>query len=101
MTVDKKLSDTARRPGRPKGAHNKITADIKALAQKYTAKAMAELGRLSLEAESETARVAAIKELFDRGYGKATQLLGSDPSNPLPTTMAVNLIRTTPLDDAG
>jgi hypothetical protein len=45
---------------------------------------MVELARLAVEAESEAARVAAIKELFDRGYGKARQLIGSDPDNPLP-----------------
>jgi len=35
--------------------------------------AIKELARLAAKAESETARVAAIKELLDRGYGKAMQ----------------------------
>ncbi len=61
--------------GRPKGSPNKATADIKALAQKYAPEAMVELARLATQAESEPARVAAIKELFDRGYGKAKQPL--------------------------
>lgn len=59
--------------GRTKGIRNKSTADVKALAGKYTDAAMAELGRLATQAESEAARVAAIKELLDRAYGKAAQ----------------------------
>jgi hypothetical protein len=34
---------------------------------------MKELARLATNAEAESARVAAIKELFDRGFGRATQ----------------------------
>lgn len=60
-------------PGRPKGLPNKATAEIKELARQYVPEAMIELARLAKEAESEPARVAAIKELFDRAYGKATQ----------------------------
>lgn len=62
-----------RRGGRVKGVPNKLTADVKALAGKYTDEAMKELGRLAVEAESETARVSAIKEILDRAYGKAPQ----------------------------
>ena len=35
-----------------------------------------------LNAASETARIAAAKEILDRGYGKATQPLGEDPDMP-------------------
>lgn len=59
--------------GRKAGVPNKSTADIKALAQQYTGAAMVELARLSVRAESETARVSAIKELLDRGYGKSRE----------------------------
>ncbi|HET6926049.1 MAG TPA: hypothetical protein VFI48_04260 [Hyphomicrobiaceae bacterium] len=64
-----------RRPGsgRKKGTPNKVTAEIKELAQKYGPEAIAELTRLATRAESEAARVAAIKELLDRGYGRAVQ----------------------------
>jgi hypothetical protein len=48
--------------GRRKGVPNKVTADVKALAGKYAPAAMADLGRLAIAAESEQARVAAIKE---------------------------------------
>jgi hypothetical protein len=59
--------------GRKKGTPNKVTAEIKGLAQKYGPEAIAELARLATKAESEAARVAAIKELLDRGYGRAVQ----------------------------
>ena len=62
-----------RRGGRVKGTPNKISADVRVLAQKYGPAAMAELGRLSVEAESESSRVSAIREILDRAYGKAPQ----------------------------
>jgi hypothetical protein len=60
-----------RRPGsgRKKGTPNKVTVEIKELAQKYGPEAIAKLARLATKAES----VAAIKELLDRGYGRAVQ----------------------------
>jgi hypothetical protein len=67
-----------RRGGRAKGVPNKATADVKAMAQEYTGDAMKELARLSIKAESEAARVAAIKELFDRAFGKASQTLNAN-----------------------
>lgn len=73
-----------RRGGRKKGTPNKATADIRDVMKTYTPAAAKELARLAVEAESEAARVSAIKEIFDRAYGRATQLIGSDPQNPLP-----------------
>lgn len=74
-----------RRPGagRKPGVPNKVTRELKDLARQYTDVAIAELARLATKAESEPARVAAIKELFDRGYGKATQTIAGDPDNPI------------------
>lgn len=40
--------------------------------------AINELARLAREAESDAAKVAAIKELLDRGYGKAAQPIDGD-----------------------
>lgn len=70
--------------GRPKGSLNKDTNEIKALAQVHGPAAIARLAKLSGiitdkagtpigAAESEATQVAAIKELLDRGYGKARQ----------------------------
>ncbi len=73
MTQGGKRPGAGRKPGTP----NKATAEIKAIAQKYTPKAMEELSRLALKATSESARVAAIKEIFDRGYGRAVQSINA------------------------
>lgn len=59
--------------GRPKGGLNKATADVKAVASQYTDEAIAALAEIMRKGESEAARVSAIKELLDRGHGKATQ----------------------------
>lgn len=64
--------------GRQKGTPNKATADIRALAREYAPDALRELARLAGGAESEQARVSAIKELLDRGYGKSTQPIAGD-----------------------
>ena len=73
--------------GRKPGIPNKVTADIKAVAQGYGPAAIAELARLAglteaPGAESETARIVALRELLDRGYGKPTQPLESDADMP-------------------
>ena len=83
-----------RRGGRQKGTPNKATADIKALAQQYAASAMTELARLATEAESEAARVAAIKELFDRGFGKSKQPLvgGGEDDAPIKSEVKVSFV---------
>lgn len=59
--------------GRPKGALNKATKDIKVLAQKHTPAALRTLASIMEKGESEAARVAAANSLLDRGYGKAHQ----------------------------
>lgn len=64
--------------GRQPGTPNKATAEIRDLARKYTQEALIELARLTTQAESEQARVSAIKELFDRAYGKSTQILANE-----------------------
>ena len=69
--------------GRPKGAPNKSTADIKALAQKHGEAAINKLVRL-LDSEDERTVIAACKELLDRGYGKAPQsITGEGGEGPI------------------
>lgn len=76
--------------GRQKGQPNHVTADIKALARQHAPAAIAELARLALDAESEQARVAAIRDLLDRGYGKPTQpISGDDDAPPIQHSIAV------------
>lgn len=69
------MAKGAKTGGRQKGTPNKATAEIKALAGKHTLTVVNELARLATKAESEAARVAAIKELLDRAYGKPAQAL--------------------------
>lgn len=65
--------------GRPRGSPNKATAEIKELAREYTAEALEALVAVMREGPA-AARVAAVKEIFDRGYGKATQLVDANLS---------------------
>jgi 3-methyladenine DNA glycosylase/8-oxoguanine DNA glycosylase len=67
--------------GRVKGSVNKATADLKALAQTYAPDAVKTLAEIMMTSENHTARIAASKELLDRGYGKSIQgveLTGKD-----------------------
>lgn len=73
--------------GRTKGTPNKATLEIRDLARAYGPEAIAELARLAgltkgAGSESEQTRVSAIKELLDRGYGKATQVIAGDDTKP-------------------
>jgi hypothetical protein len=59
--------------GRVAGTPNKVTAELREAAQAYTETALQELARLATGAQSEAARVAACRELLDRGHGRAPQ----------------------------
>ncbi len=61
--------------GRKPGSQNKATAAVRELAQQYAPAAIAELARLAKSAKSEAARVAAIREILDRAYGRSQQPL--------------------------
>lgn len=64
--------------GRTKGTPNRVTADIKALAQTYGPDAIDTLAEIMRnEAAPEAARISAAKELIDRGFGKAVQTVQS------------------------
>lgn len=67
-----------RRGGRKRGTPNKATADVKAVAQQYTAEALEQLAKIMRISDSDAARVAAIKEILDRGHGKARQAVDLD-----------------------
>lgn len=64
--------------GRPAGAVNKATDDIKVLARQYTAEALEALVAVVRDSESDAARVSAANALLDRGYGKPSQVLSGD-----------------------
>jgi hypothetical protein len=75
--------------GRKPGVPNKATRELKDLARQYTEDAIAELARLATGAESEAARVSAIKELFDRGYGKATQAITGEDGEAIKAAITI------------
>lgn len=70
--------------GRKPGVPNKASGAIKELAQVYGPAAIARLAQLSgltsdPPAESEQTQLGAMRELLDRGYGKAAQAItGAD-----------------------
>lgn len=68
--------------GRPKGALNKATKDIKELARAHGPEVIEGFWRLFKEADSDAAKIAAGRELLDRAYGKATQPLSGDDDAP-------------------
>jgi hypothetical protein len=49
--------------------------DVQELARQHAPTVIVELARLALRAKSETARIAAIRELLDRGYGRPRQAM--------------------------
>lgn len=60
--------------GRPKGALNKATKDVRAVAQQFTDDAIKTLAAIMRSDEQPAAaRVSAAKELLERGHGKSVQ----------------------------
>lgn len=81
--------------GRQKGTPNKVTADIKEIAQSFGQEAITHLVEIARNGDAPpAARVAAVKEILDRGYGKARQdveLTGAN-GGPLETVTVVELV---------
>jgi hypothetical protein len=72
--------------GNPNG-RPKVAIDLRDLARQHGPGAITLLAQMSgllpgKPADNETARIAAIKEILDRGYGKATQPVSGDPDGP-------------------
>jgi hypothetical protein len=83
--------------GRAKGTPNKATVEIKALAQQHGPDAISTLVSIMKAAKQPPAsRVAAAKELLDRGYGKAVQ--GVEVSGPNGSPVAFQRIERTIVD---
>ena len=99
-----------RREGRKKSAPNKAprkarrktshkpAADIKTLARFYAPAAIQELARLSVEAQSEAARVSAIDRLLDRAYGKPNGTIAGNREKPLEMIVGVSASLNAKLD---
>lgn len=88
--------------GRPKGSVSEETkrlkaaeATLKELATQHVPEAVAILAQMFKdEATPAAARVAAIKEIMDRAYGKAPQAveLSGNPDNPLSVVSRIELV---------
>ena len=55
-----------------------VIGELRELARVHAPEAIKELARLAVKARSESARISAIRELLDRGFGKPTQFLAGD-----------------------
>ncbi len=82
-----------RTPRRKSAPPDAATMAVRDAIRAHVPGAVAELARLALEATSETARVAAINALIDRGYGKLKDALESDDG-----TAAITVRFVTPKD---
>ena len=87
-----------RRGGRKAGTPNKATAELKELAREYTAEALEALVNVIRSTESDAARVSAIKELFDRGFGKASQAITGEGGGPAVLQILTGVPRGNPAD---
>lgn len=55
------------------GGRPKVLGELQELARRHAPDVIEELARLAVKARSETARIAAGRELLDRGFGRARQ----------------------------
>ena len=67
--------------GRKSGSRNQKSADVAAQVQEQSSLILAQLVDLAKNAHSETLRVAAMRELLTRGYGKA---MPPEPDEEIP-----------------
>jgi len=81
----------AKTGGRKAGTPNKVTHEVRSLAQQHGADAIGTLAEIMADpSRSENARIAAARELLDRGFGKcgvdgvtALPLLTTDDDRPI------------------
>jgi hypothetical protein len=72
------LPGTSPNPGGRPAALN----EVRDLARKHTAKAVANLAKIADSGKSEMARIAASVALLDRGWGRPTQPIAGDDEMP-------------------
>ncbi len=61
--------------GRPNGSRNNLTLEGRELALQHGPAALAALVKLSKKAKSESVRLAAIRKILDRAYGRSPQAM--------------------------
>src|SRR5262245_48483187 len=69
------MAKGGKRPGagRPKGSKSKVTLAARVIASRYAEAVLKQMAELALNAEFETVRVSAGKEILDRAYGRSLQ----------------------------
>ena len=75
--------------GRKPGSLNEKTIALQALAETHAETMIAELARLAFHSKSEAIRIAAIREMFNRGFGSAAPL----PLEPVDDIPQVQVLR--------
>jgi hypothetical protein len=86
------------RSGNP-GGRPRVIAELRDLARAHAPEALEELARLAMKAKSETARIAAIRELLDRAYGRATQYVAAENDKPDLNDLGLDELRASILAD--
>lgn len=72
------------------GGRPKELAELKELAREHTPMAIEKLAEIAQVADSDAARVAAIKELLDRAWGKAAQAITGEDGEKLSVSVSIN-----------
>lgn len=72
------------------GGRPKVLSEVQNLARQHAPAAVVELARLASRAKSENARIAAIRELLDRAYGRSRQSV--EPETPQNSNIIQDLL---------
>jgi hypothetical protein len=79
--------------GRKKGTVNRVGADVRVLAQRYTVEAIETLARIMKDTSAPPqARAMAADRLLDRAHGRAPQAIVGDPEKPLQSSAQIELV---------
>ena len=69
----------------------KAVMDVRSLARSHTQTCINVLVSIANCRKSpQAARVAAVTQLLDRGWGKAAQVIAGDPDNPVPVNISLS-----------
>ena len=82
--------------GNPSG-RPKVVAEVRDLARKHTAAAITALARIVKHGDTDAAKVAASKEILDRGWGRSIQ--GVEVGGPDGGHIIVKILREVTMDE--
>jgi hypothetical protein len=85
--------------GRKKGTPNKITSEVKELAQRFGEEVIDQLHHIATNKKSSDGdKIAAIKELLNRGYGKAPAPIHLGGPDGAPLSITIDYFKSLPED---